>query len=208
MPVPQPGAKPRRILSTLALIAVASVLGGCTSLGTPPASALKLARMSPLEADPGAMRFALATPDFLRLADGDITVTVTYLTGDPATGFVEQYAPVVEAGAPAAPGIDRSRLGDARIVVARFSEEDSQAFRAMQARVKADKANGGEGKGSITVGATGCRVGPVPDGPIPISSWMQTGPDEPFFALMRGVDLRRQLRKAGVDAAAMPACDD
>lgn len=206
MPVPFSRVKPRLILSVLPVLALFPALAGCMGFGTPPASVLKLARMQPLEADPAAIRFAVATPAFMRLRDGDITVTVKFDTGDPETGFVEQYKPVISGGQSAAPGIDRAGLGDADLAIARFDEDDREAFRAMQARIKAFRAAGGKGRGSLSIGATGCRVAPVPPGPLRISAWLQARPDEDFFALMRDFDLRAQLKAAGLDPDAIPPC--
>lgn len=208
MPVPLSRVKPRHALAVLVPLFLAPVLGGCMSFGTPPASVMKLARMQPLEADPAAIRFAIATPSFMRLRDGDITVTVKFDTGDPATGFVEQYRPVIDGGQAATPGIDRASLGDANLAIARFHEDDQDAFRVMQARIKAYRAGGGEGRGSLSIGATGCRAAPVPSGPVRISAWLQARPDEDFFVLMRDFDLRAQLKAAGADPDAIPLCGD
>jgi len=198
-------ALPRRTPALLPVLIVSLALSGCAGLGTPPASALKLARMNPMEADPGAIRFAVATPSFLRLREGDVTVTVRYDTGDPKTSFLEQYKPIITDETASAPGLP-AHAGGSRLVVVRFDKADSEAFRAVQARVKAYKAAGGEGKGSLTVGATGCRTAPVPAGPIRMSAWLRTEADEPYFALMRDVDMRRTLKKAGADAGLIPPC--
>lgn len=208
MPNPLSRVKPRHALAVLSVLAFSSALAGCMSFGTPPASVMKLARMKPLEADPAAIRFALATPAFMRLRDGDITVTVKFDTGDPKTGFVEQYKPVIDSGQAETPGIDRAGLGDANVAVARFGEDDREGFRAMQARIKAFRAAGGKGRGSLAIGATGCRVAPVQAGPIRISAWLQARPDEDFFALMRDFDLRARLKAAGADPGAIPLCAD
>ena len=100
----------------------------------------------------------------------------------------------------------RAHAGDARLVVVRFGRADSEASRAMQARVKAYKAAGGKGKGSLTVAATGCRTPPVPAGPIRMSAWLRAEAGEPYFVLMRDVDMRKTLEKAGADAALIPPC--
>lgn len=200
-----PRALPSRAAVFLPVVLVSLALSGCAGLGTPPASALKLARMNPMDADPGAIRFALATPPFLRLREGDVTVTVRYDTDDPKTSFLEQYKPIITDETASAPGLPAD-AGGARLVVVRFDRADSEAFRAMQARVKAYKAAGGKGKGSLTVAATGCRTAPVPAGTIPMSAWLRAEAGEPYFVLMRDVDMRRTLKKAGADAGLIPPC--
>ena len=192
----------------LCLFLFPAALAGCMSLGMPPTSMLKLARMQPMEADPAAIRFAVATPGFLRVRDGDITVTVTFDTGDRKTSFIEQYKPVVDNDAVETPGINRRRLEDSgNLVVARFHEDDQDGFRAMQARVKAFQASGGKGEGSLSIAATGCRAAATEDGPVRMSAWLQASPDEGYFALMRGFDLRAQLKSNGADISDIPACE-
>ena len=195
-----------RTLSVLCLVLLSAMTAGCMGFGTPPSSMLKLARMQPLEADPAAIRFAVATPGYLRLRDGDIIVTVKFDTGDRKTSFVEQYKPVIDGNAPPTPGIDRRRLKDRNLVVARFHEDDRAGFLAMQARIKAYRAAGGDGQGSLSIGATGCRVAPASDGPAQISAWLQAEPGGDYFALFRGMDLRKQLKAAGTDVSAIPDC--
>lgn len=208
MPLSLSRVNRRHALGFLAAVFLSPALAGCTSFGTPPASMLKLARLQPLEADPGAIRFALATPSFLRLRDGDITVTVKFDTGDPATSFVEEYKPVVEDGAAETPGIVRDRLDGRTLAITRFDERDREGFRAMQNRIKAFRAAGGEGRGSLSIGATGCRHAQVPDGPARFSAWLQAEPGEAYFALVRDIDLRTQLKAAGVDLSYLPRCED
>ncbi len=198
-------ALPRRTAAFLPALLVSFALSGCAGLGTPPASALKLARMNPMEADPGAIRFAVATPSFLRLREGDVTVTLRYDTGDPKTSLLEQYKPIITDETASAPGLP-AHGGESRLVVARFNQADSESFRAVQARVKAHNAAGGEGQGSLTGGATGCRTAPVPAGPIRMSAWLRAEAGEPYFMLMRDVDMRGKLEKAGADAGLIPPC--
>lgn len=199
--------RPVRAMAILSCLVLPTTLAGCMSFGTPAASVARLASVKPLEADPGAVRFALATPEYLRLRDGDVTVTVAYDTGDPATSFVEQYKPVIVEQPADTPGIDRQALSGSRLAVAQFHESDRDAFRAMQARVKALKRGGKKGRGSLSVGATGCRTAPVPDGPLRLSAWLRIDPEEPYLLLMRDFDLRKTLRKTGADPVMIPSCN-
>ena len=208
MPSQHRHAQRRTAPIMLCLLLLKAVPAGCMSFSTPPSSILKLARMQPMESDPAALRFAVATPGFLRVRDGDITVTVTFNTGDRMTSFIEQYKPVVDNDAAVTPGINRQRLEDnGNLVVARFHEDDQDGFRAMQARIKAFRAAGGKGEGSLSIAATGCRTAPLADGPARISVWLQADPGSDYFALFRGLDLRAQLKAEGADLSELPSCD-
>jgi hypothetical protein len=72
--------------------------------------------------------------------------------------------------------------------------------------VKAFRAAGGNGQGSLAIGATGCRDGKTDAGPAGLSAWLQTSPADEFFLLARDVDLSAQLRSAGFADKSIPAC--
>ena len=194
----------RRAVLIGVLVVLAS-LGGC--LTTPVTSMVKLSRLTPLEANPAEMRFAVRSPNFLRVRNGDISVVIAYDTGDTETSFVETYLPVVNENALPGQGIAIATQDGSRLAIAQFSPEDAASMSEVQARVKALRANGIEGKGSFSVGATGCAQGQIPDGPILITTWLRTDPDQDYFILTKNIDLRNVLQKAGQEPSNIPACD-
>ena len=193
------------VLSRLPFILIAALfLAAC--LTTPPSTVAKLARLSPLEADPSAIRLAVRLPGSLVVRDGDVRLRVSFDGGSEATRLVEEYAAVIADGAEDLTGIATKPGDGSRVFVAALTEDDAASLADTQRRIRAWRAAGIEGKGQLAVMATACANGPFPDGPIPLTTWMRTSPDEPFFVLARTVDLRRQFDSANLPYDAIERC--
>jgi hypothetical protein len=185
-------------------IASAACLCGCMSV--PAASIAKLQRLSPLEADPAQIRAAVLHPDFITLRDGDVTLTVTYRPSGTGPVVNEQFRAGASIADPMASELrERIQPGQTATVV-KLAAADIAKLRAAQAAIAAHKASGGKGKGSLSVGATGCRNAPVPDGDARFSTWLKVSTAEPFLPLIADADLAAMLRQAGTSLEAMPAC--
>lgn len=189
------------ILGAMVLLAP---LAGC--LTTPVSSMVKLSQLTPLDANPAEMRFAVRSPNFLRVRNGDISVVISYDTGDTATSFVETYLPIVDENALPGQGISIAAQDGSRLSIAQFSPEDAASMSRAQSRVKELEANGVDGKGSFSVGATGCAQADVPDGPVLLTTWLLTDPTQDYFILTRNIDLRTVLKKSGQNLSNIPAC--
>lgn len=194
-----------KIAMLLGAMVLLAPLGGC--LTTPVSSMVKLSRLTPLEANPAEMRFAVRSPNFLRVRNGDISVVISYDTGDTATSFVETYLPIVIENALPEQGITIATQDGSRLAIARFSPDDAASMSDAQKRVKALQANGVEGKGSFSVAAAGCAQDQVPEGPILLTTWLRTDPEQDYFILTRNIDLRTVLQKSGQQLSNIPACD-
>lgn len=194
-----------KILRIQALaLAATMALTGC--LATPPSAVPKLARLNPMEADPADLRIAVRAPDTLALRTGDIKLRIAFDGGSDATRLIEEYGAVIVSGADGAPGVPVQAGDGTRVFTAALSPEDAAGLAETQRRIRTWRANGIEGKGSLSVSATGCAVRPFPPGPIYIATYLQTSPADDFFAVTRRIDLRRVLARSDVDADAIPAC--
>lgn len=179
-----------RSLSIAIALMFSLALTAC--LTTPPSTMLKLSRLSPLDADPAAIRLAARLPEPLRIRDGDIHLRISFDGGTPATRLVEEYGAVIVEAPAGTPGIGAGTASD-RTYVAALTPDDAVSLAAVQRRIRAWRASGIEGQGQLAVSATACAEAPVPDGPILLTTWMRTAPDEAFFILTRNADLRRQI---------------
>lgn len=78
----------------------------------------------------------------------------------------------------------------------RLAGSDAARFEALQQRITALKAAQGDGvEGSFSVSASACATGPLPEGPLPVSTYLQTAPDGPLVPVVRDVDLRALARQ-------------
>jgi hypothetical protein len=196
----------KKTLGVAACFLAASLLSGCMS--TPVSSMAKLYSLSPLDAAPHDIRFAVRTPHYLRVRDGDIAVTLAFDTGDTSSSFVEVYKPLIDENARAGQGITIGTHDGTRLTIARFSNKDAVSMRKAQNRIKALRASGVKGKGSLSVVAAGCYISELPQGPVFVSTWLRTSPTEDYTMLTRNTDLRAVFSKAGKKIEQLPSCNE
>lgn len=199
-----PRSRTFSVASRIASLAGLVALAGC--LSTPPSTLVKLARLSPLESDPAQMRIAVRAPSSIRVRTGDIRLAMRFDGPSPETSLIAETQPLIEEQAGPVPGIADDRADGTRLHVAELSPEDAQRIAAVQRRIKQLRADGVEGRGSLSVTATGCAQSPVPDGPVLITTYLQTAVQEDFVILNRRVDLRTALISEGADLAQIPPC--
>ncbi len=180
-------------------------LSGCMT--TPVSSMVKLSQLSPLDAKPSDMRFAVRSPHYLRVRNGDISVTMSFDAGDEVTRFVEVYKPVIDENAIPGQGISIGTQDGSRLAIARLSEEDAVSMKALQTRIKALNAAGVEGEGRFSVSATGCAESQIPDKPILLTTWIRRAPSEDYFILTRNVDIRKLVSQTGSSPVNIPSCN-
>lgn len=184
------------------------VLTGCTSLGTPVTSLVQLSQLDPLESDPSNMRLAVRAPSVLKFRDGDVKLAMGFDGGSAETRFSDVFAADIDNGVIATPGIDRSSLDGQTFAVASLTPEAAARMMAMQKRIKALRAAGIQGKGSLTVSATACKTVDDLPKPLPITAWLQPSPDKNFLMLLRQMDLGQMLEEADHSPQQLPRCDE
>lgn len=190
---------------TLSLVSVllTCLLAGCMSV--PPTSMVKLARFSPMEADPAVLRVAVKAPKQILVRDGDATLNIRLDVSDPKYRFDEVFQLQAQVPDPSSIGLAAVATANERVTVFALQPMDVARMRDVQLKARAYKASGGaSGHGSLSIGVSGCLFSDHPDGPIRVSSYLKTEEDEPYFALLRNFDLRQAMRDAGRDG--LSAC--
>jgi hypothetical protein len=172
------------------VLALAAGLGGC---GTVPLSSIQaLSRIDIATTDPAVLRVAVRLPDAVKPRAGGVAMdAVTIISGaaDEITTFplVEAHDPADVAGLPPdlAPGVATYAY--------RLSADDLERFDALRQSVLRRHAQGERvslGFGIAT--REFCRVGLLPPGPLPASTYLLTSETERYIVLTDGVDLRAE----------------
>lgn len=196
---------PRNLLALSIVLPVAAlVLPGC--LSTPPSSMIRLARLSPLEADPGQIRIAVIHDGILRVREGDVTLKLAYEPDGKGPSFDEHYKPVVSANQSPPPELAGQKADSQRLTVMHLSARDAVRMREVQSAIRDYKQAGGDGAGTLAAAVEGCLDAAGPDGPVLVSTYLKTADGDTFFALVRNQDMRKLLAKQGVDIAGMEPC--
>jgi hypothetical protein len=89
------------------------------------------------------------------------------------------------------------------------SPEDAERVRSVQRRLAARRSrDASRASGSLSVSVKGCRVGAVPEGPVPVSTFLAAGEFDGFVPLLRDFDLKAAMREAGAPVEdTIASCD-
>lgn len=174
----------------------------------PPSSLVKLARLSPLEADPHSIRLAVRAPQDLNVRDGDITLTIAFNGETAQSSILEQFkADIVRSrSASSYPGLEKEGRAGEALTVAALTPEDATRMREIQNKIKLWRAAGIKGSGSFSVAATGCLLKQMSDEEMLLTIWLQTARDEPFFMITRNADIGKALDSQGKSVSQIAAC--
>jgi hypothetical protein len=185
----------------LALASVAFGLAACSSV--PLASMPALSRIDFRTTDFATLRAGLRLPDALRPQPGGVELEVTLrMAGAPDE---KSTFPLVELPAGSLP--DSGQLGKLDFIY-RLSDADTRRFDAI--REKTNVARQQNRRGSVVLSIAPkqfCLLRPLPDGPLPVTSYIQTSETKRFVVLTRDLDLRAEPQTA----ASLPnlkACND
>ena len=183
------------------LLIAALCLSACTAI--PVKTLYKLATTDPLQVDPTILRAAVRAPTWLEpRADGvKLSVSMIYKDEKPVTEtFVLQSVPVALEG--------KALQGEGKagfdLYAYRLNPQDIPRLQAFRERFKARKAQG-KPQGSLSVGVDACRKTALPDGEIPITTYLKLEADADYLPLLVDYDLRKTSGETDV-AALLHAC--
>ena len=184
----------------LGLIA-ALCLTACTAI--PVKTLYKLATTDPLQVDPMVLRAAVRAPTWLEpRADGvNLSVGMTYKEEQPVTEtFVLQSIPVALEGK----ALQNEGRAGFDLYAFRLNPQDIPRLQAFREQFKAHKAQG-KTQGSLAVSVNGCRKSALPDGEIPVTTYLKLEAEGDYLPLLVDYDLRKTSKEQDV-AALIPAC--
>lgn len=182
--------------------ALAITLAGCSSLT--PAGLIAASRLDPLDTAPGDLAVAVSVPSQVRLRDGDAMLSLTFAPDDASKTPVAASVPlsVAENADSPTPPSDGTT-----VYTFAFAPDAAAQLTSAQTRIKAMRASGIEGKGSLSIGVDGgCLTGEL-NGSFSVATWLKTSPQASFVSLSRETDLFVALPPedgAELEAALMP----
>ncbi|MEM8694173.1 MAG: hypothetical protein AAGG57_20190 [Pseudomonadota bacterium] len=188
-------------------IASSLILSACASVN--PAGLIAASRLDPVNTAPAEIAVALGVPETVRLRDGDAVFRIVFESEDPdARSLVDETVPLLVREIDDS-GPLPSAAGEI-VYTARFAPEDAVRIAEAQAKIRAFRAQGIEGQGTLGVMVDGgCVAGPALDA-LPVSTWLQTNPEAGFVSLTRRQDVFKALdeRNAKALRAQLAPCDD
>jgi hypothetical protein len=161
-------------------LALPVCLIACTEI--PPATAARLAALSPMEADPAALSVAVAAPPGLRPVPGSAKLILTARRSD--TGATETLALTLRES----PASSVAPVEDATIFS--IAPADLAPMRHLQSRLHDWKATAPDAThGSLSVGIAACATGNGPVSDATASVWLRTDPKDDWMPLIREAPL-------------------
>jgi len=183
--------------STHVLASCAILLAGCAALN--PAGLIAARSIDPLNANPGDIVFAVGVPASLRLQDGDAEFTLAFQGVDEDADI--QIKNVARLRIAQVTGSDLTGKGsEERVFEARLDPADVTAVQIAQRQIKAFRAEGVNGQGTISVEVVGGCYEDTRPTQIAVSTWLQTDTTAGFVPLTRQRDLGAAVGADAVDA--------
>jgi hypothetical protein len=94
----------------------------------------------------------------------------------------------------------------ASVAAYRVAPEELPALERFRAEVREQRARSGTASRlMLSVAADSCRAGPLPDGPLPLTTYLKTSETGEFVALARNLDLRALAGDRAITQR-IPAC--
>ena len=189
----------RSIFAGLALLAVA----GCSYM--PLSSMLKLRQFDLMTADARQIRVAVQFPDAMAVREDGAELMISVEHAGSGEKLEERFILEQVSGQGVTPGVE-TRPGS-HLEVFRMAEADMERLSALRRTVEGWRATGPDDtKGSLSVGAAGCRRDTLPEGPLIISTYLRLDEAEEFFAVTRNMNLRTFASDAHLEENS-PPCD-
>lgn len=198
-----------RPMRALALLVLVLSVGACSHV--PISSLPQLATLDLETADLTVLRAAVRAPKEIVAVPGGAFVVMSYWRqGDEGRKTVVQAALEVETDPKALSALKEEERAGMRITVFRLTDEGRRKLEAARSEalaLKSDElAKGRRASGSLAVSAEGCVRGPLPAGPLLLSTYLRLKPGGNFVTLIQDIDLRTLLSQAGSDESAMKPC--
>lgn len=195
-------------LRIAAPVCFALLLAACGHV--PLTSMVKLRAFDLRTTDPAQLMVAVRHPDWIRIPQGG-AVMVIEERGGPQGPVVQRdeivFERIEDARATGRLAVERRR--GTTLSVFAVAPADADRVRSVQRRLGARRSQGSSrASGSLSVSVKGCRVGPVPEGAVPVSTFLAAGEFDGFVPLLRDFDLKAAMREAGAPVEdTIASCD-
>ncbi|MEP9377034.1 hypothetical protein ABLE91_09990 [Aquabacter sp. CN5-332] len=172
-------------------LGTALLVSACSHM--PLASMARLSSFDPMRADLAALRAAVRMPSGIAPVPGGAGLALAYWREGEEDGRRMEAITLEEVKAPEDAASLVAEKGMA-VAVFRIPPADLPRLEAIRAEIETaraeDQAGGRRPRGSLSVSMKGCVRGPVPDGPLPVTTYLKIAQGGDFIPLLRDVDLR------------------
>ena len=190
--------------NVVGLLMLTLILTGCTSI--PLMSMVKLGQLDPLTADPTLIRIAIRTTKAVGLQKGDVRMNLNYVADDNSLVIDDLYLVEVRHDSILSKTLIDGLEKHEAVTIMHLAPSDARQMRQTQKLIAHRKANDLEGSGGFGVSInSSCLHGDLPTDEMLVDIFLQTDPNEDYFAISEDLDLFQQ---EGIeDLKQWPKCD-
>ena len=167
----------------------------------PVTSMVKLARVDFETSDPSQLRAAIKLPKSLRPRPNGMALRIAVRVGRAP----EEARDFALRELPAPPELAREAGDDSQVYAYRIDDADLPRLAAFRTELIAKKSSGQRGSITISVQPQACKAAESPDGPVYLTTYLQTAETGSYVTLARDVDLRT-LPAADAIVEKIPRC--
>ncbi|MEM6577015.1 MAG: hypothetical protein AAF678_00865 [Pseudomonadota bacterium] len=179
----------------IAVLSIALTIGLTACGAVTPAGFMAASRLDPLTTPPGDIAFAVEVPEALRLSDGDAELRLQLIDDQETMEvWVDETVPLQIR-----PALDAAISGasqDGALYLATLSAPDAEIVTAAQKQILDIRAQGRQGRGSLSIQVIGGCIETDRVDNLPVSTWLRTNPDADFVQLTRQRDVFDSLDEA------------
>jgi len=141
------------------------------------------------------VRVGLRLPSILTLRNGDAVMIITTKTDGVAGETVDVFGLVEDTDAASRAALDREARRDFALSVWRVEPEGAPRLAAIQERARRSQISGPRTRGSVAIQVSGaCAKGPIPAGPVRVSSYLKAAQNDDYIPLAMDFDLRQEIK--------------
>ena len=182
------------------LFAIAIAVAACGHV--PVTSLPKLNRLDIMTLDLEQLRVAVVMPERLHVRDGGTVIVLGVKESVAGPALEERVVLANSMAAESGSGLPEG------VQIFRIPPHDIARFDALRETIRQRKqAYPDDTKGFLAVTSNACRTAQLPDGPLPVDTWLRTSPGAPYFILTRRVDMRSLIPETDLNRT-LPPCAD
>lgn len=182
---------------------IVAVLTGCATI--PVSSLYKLRNFDAQTTDPAMLRVAVQVPRYIAIKPQGARLALSVKKRDGSLRQSQEFV-LEEVGRGSDGGLQLPAAAKfADVTAYRLRLADIGRLRAFRERIAAlKKRHGSAIEGQLSIGVEGCARTALPEGEVPVTTWLRSEETQGYVVLTRNLDLRKMMQEAGKDLELKP----
>ena len=173
----------------------------------PLSSMFQLRRMDPMEVDPAQFKVAIRADERIGIPKDGVHISLKFNAEDGSLNIDDVYVVKVIRNPVFTPELFDNKATWKSVTVLQLSDSDAEKMTRVQSLLKPYTEGGASGSLSFGVDVKGvCAHSPIPTSEMLVDIFVQATDSDGFFAVTRGLDLRRGVDGSDVVLESLSPC--